>query len=82
MENKTNNTIWILVLIIVLVLVLFVAPIGNNRWGGFCGMMGVYSGSMMNYGFGMMGGLGWLYMAILFITLILFIIWIVKQLSK
>jgi len=73
---KDNETIiWILVA----VAVIFV-------FSGF-GMFGVgtsygYSGMMGNYGFSGMWVFGWLFMTLIFVALILFIIWLARQLQN
>jgi len=50
---------------------------------GFGGMMGGY-GMMGNwcYGFGGMWVFGWLFMILVIIALLLFIVWLVKQLQN
>ena len=77
---ENNNTIWIVVSIVVLAFFLFAMPFGGGRWGGFCGMMGNYYGA--NYGWSMMGGFGWIFMLVILVALILFIVWLVKQLEN
>ena len=69
---KNDNTL-IIVVIIILVLFLF---------GGF-GMMG-FGGGMINSFYGGFGFMwfGWLFMILITIALVLFILWIVKQLQN
>ena len=71
MTNK-NNEYNILIIVIVVILALFL-------FSGF-GMMGF--GSMMgNYGFSGMWIFGFLFMVLILVTLILFILWLIKQLQ-
>ena len=51
---------------------------------GFGGMMGGYGGMMGNwgYGFGGMWIFGFLFMTLILVALVLFILWLVKQLRK
>jgi uncharacterized membrane protein len=77
---ENNNIVWIVVLIVVLAFLLFVMPFGGGKFGGFCGMMGNYYSA--NYGYGMMGGFGWIFMLVFLVALILLIIWLVKQLQS
>jgi len=51
---------------------------------GFGGMMGGYGGMMGNwgYGFGGMWIFGFLFMALILIALVLFILWLAKQLQN
>ena len=76
MARKNNeNLVWI-VAVIALIVLLF-GGIGMG-FGGYGGM-----GSMMygSYGSGMML-FGWLYGVFILIALILFIVWLVKQITK
>ncbi len=74
---KNNETItWIVIAIAVIVVF---SGFGTMRFGGgYGGMMGMMYGS---YGGGMMF-FGWLYGILVLIALVLFIIWIVKQLQN
>lgn len=74
---KNNETItWILVAIAVIVVF---SGFGTMRFGGgYGGMMSMMYGS---YGGGMMF-FGWLYGILILVALVLFIIWIVKQLQN
>jgi len=76
--NNNNNTVWILI-VVILAFFLFVMPFGTGRWGGFCGMMGNYSTT--NYGYGMTGGFGWIFMLVVLVALILFIVWLINELQ-
>jgi uncharacterized membrane protein len=72
MKNE-NLLMWILGLVVVLFL-----------FGGF-GMMGfggTYGYGGMMSGFGSMWLFGWLFMALVTVALVLFIVWLVKQLQK
>ena len=71
MTNK-NNEYNILIIIIVVILVLFL-------FSGF-GMMG-FGGMMGNYSFSGMWIFGFLFMALILVALVLFIIWLIKQLQ-
>ena len=73
--ERDNRLIWS-VIAIVLFFLLFVMPLNGSSWGGLCGMMGGYG---YNYGYGMMGGFGWIFMLLIIVALILFIIWIIQQ---
>jgi len=77
MANNTT-TLWVVVLVAVLAFFLFVMPFGGG-FGGICGMMG--SSYSTNYGWGMMGGFGWLFMTLVLVALVLLIVWLVKQLQ-
>lgn len=74
-ENMKDENIWLILIITVLVLFLF---------GGFGGMMGGGYGMMGNwgYGFGGMWLFGVLFMSLILIALILFIIWLIKQIEN
>ena len=49
---------------------------------GFGGMMGSGYGMMGGFGFGSMWIFGFLFMALILIALVLFILWLVKQLQE
>ncbi len=70
-----NENIWVIVIIVVLILFLF---------SGFGGMMGGGYGMMGNwgYGFGGMWFFGALFMALILVALVLFILWLVKQIQN
>ena len=74
---KNNEALmWILVAIAVIVVF---SGFGTMRFGGsYGGMMNMMYGS---YGGGMMF-FGWLYGILILVALVLFIIWIVKQLQS
>ena len=73
--KKENNAV-IVAVIVLLILLIF---------GGF-GMMGFGNyGGMMNWGYGGFGTMwifGWLIMSLVVIALVLFIMWLVKQLQN
>ena len=71
MTNK-NNEYNILIIVIVVILALFL-------FSGF-GMMG-FGGMMGNYSFSGMWIFGFLFMALILVALILFIVWLIKQLQ-
>ena len=71
MTNK-NNEYNILIIVIVVILALFL-------FSGF-GMMG-FGGMMGNYSFSGMWIFGFLFMALILVALVLFIIWLIKQLQ-
>jgi len=73
---KDNNNLLIGILVAVAVfLVLGVSGFGGMMSG--YGMMGNW-----NYGFGGMWVFGWLFMILVIIALLLFIVWLVKQLQN
>ena len=74
MKNE-NNLITVIVVVVVVVLLFGGFGMGGYGWAG--GMMG-----NSNYGFGGMWMFGWLFMILITIALVLFIIWIVKQLQN
>ena len=71
MTNK-NNEYNILIIVIVVILALFL-------FSGF-GMMG-FGGMMGNYSFSGMWIFGWIFMTLIVVALVLFIIWLIKQLQ-
>ena len=71
MEKDKSALIWILIAVI-LAIFLF----GNFGMSGY-GMMG-----NLNYGFGGMWIFGFLFMTLILVALILFILWLVKQLQN
>ncbi len=72
--NMKNETL-ILVILGAVVLTLLFTGFGFGGYGGMMGMM--YGG----YGSGMMF-FGWIYGILIFVALILFIAWLVKQIQK
>ena len=66
MQETDNKTNWIIG-IIALIVILFVIGLSGNGYG----MMG--SGMWI---------FGWLFMSLIFIALILFIVWLIKQIQK
>jgi uncharacterized membrane protein len=73
---KEDNSLLIAV-IVLLVLLVFSSGIGMMGFGPG-GMMGMMAGTL---GIGMML-FGWLFSVLVFIALILFIVWLVKQIQK
>lgn len=71
---KNNNDLTIIV--IVALFILFFSGFGMMGFGGMGGMMG-----MFNYGFNSIM-FGWLFMPLIIVALVLFIVWIVKQLQE
>ena len=72
MTNK-NNEYNILIIVIIAIIILFFLFSGFGM-GGFGGMMG-------NYSFSGMWIFGFLFMALILVALILFIVWLIKQLQ-
>ena len=71
MKKQDNTLAWIIIAALIIFL-----------FGGF-GMTGFgYGGMMGNYGFSGMWIFGWLFMALIFVALILFIVWLIKQLQN
>lgn len=69
MKKETDNrTNWIIG-VLALIIILFVAGTFGNNYGGM-GMMGGFF------------GFGWLFMSLIFVALILFIVWLIKQIQK
>jgi len=67
----TENNTWIIVIIAIAILFFLFSGFGM---GGFGGMMG-------NYSFSGMWIFGFLFMALILVALILFIVWLIKQLQ-
>jgi glucan phosphoethanolaminetransferase (alkaline phosphatase superfamily) len=82
--NKENNII-IAIVVIVLVIILFsgIGMMGFGVFGGY-GMMGRSYSMMSGFygGFGAMWIFGWLIMMLGVIALILFILWLFKELNN
>lgn len=74
MKNENNQFI---VIIVAVVVILLFGGFGMGGYGWAGGMMGT-----SNYGFGGMWMFGWLFMILITIALVLFIIWITKQLQN
>jgi len=76
MARKNNeNLIWIVLGIAIVVLLFGGVGMGFGGYGGMSSMMyGSYGSGMMLF--------GWLYGVLIFVALILFIIWMVKQIQK
>ena len=73
-----NNETLILVIAIIAAVVLLFGGFGMGFGGYGSGMMGMMYGT---YGSGMMF-VGWLYGILILVALVLFIVWLVKQLQK
>ncbi len=74
---KTENLI---LTIVIAFLALFVISSLFSGMMGF-GSYGYMGGIMGNFGFGFMPFFGWLFMLLIFVALVLFIAWLVKQLQ-
>ena len=72
MKMKNESIVWVILAIVALGL------IGSFGIGGYGGMMGMMYGT---YGSGMMF-FGWLYGILILIALVLFIVWLAKQIQK
>ncbi|MBI2042828.1 hypothetical protein HYT25_00375 [Candidatus Pacearchaeota archaeon] len=71
---KNNETsMWILIAIII---VLFFSGFGMMGFGG--SMMGW----MFGYNYGFMSFFGWAYMVLITVTLVLLIVWLIKQIQN
>ncbi len=68
MKKQNNALTWSVIAVIIILL-----------FGGF-GMMGFPFGGMM-YGFSGMWIFGWLFMVLILVALVLFIIWLIKEIS-
>lgn len=78
MDNK-NLILWIFGIAVLLFIFGGYGMMGYGRTGyGFGGMMGMMYGT---YGSGMMF-FGWIYGALILIALVLFIMWLSKQIQK
>jgi uncharacterized membrane protein len=69
----------VVIVVVVLALVFLFSGFGMM---GFSGNYGGMMSGFNNFGFGFMWLFGWLFMALLLVALVLFIIWIVKQLQE
>lgn len=74
-KDKEQTLVWIVIGVVVL---LFLTGSGMMGWGGYGGMTNMMSG---NYGSGMMF-FSWLYGVLILIALVLFIVWLIKQVQK
>ena len=74
---KEDNSL-IIAIIVLLVFLVFSSGVGMIGFGGMGGMMGMMYSS---FGTGMML-FGWLFSILVFIALILFIVWLMKQIQK
>lgn len=80
MKNSDSNLI-ISVLAALLILFAFTS-VGRMGYGDYGGMMNYGYGMMSGgYGFGGMYIFGWLIMTLVLIALVLFIMWLIKQIS-
>jgi len=75
MTNKENNIAPSVV--IALVILLAISGFSMMGFGGIGGMMGNW-----NYGFGGMWIFGFLFMTLILVALVLFILWLSKQLQS
>ena len=73
---KEDNSL-LIVVIVLLVLLFFSGGIGMMGFG-YGGMMTMMAGT---FGLGMML-FGWLFGVLIFVALILFIVWLIKQIQK
>ncbi len=73
-EMKDNNNLLIGIIIAVAVFLLL-------GMFGFGGMMGSGYGMMGGFGLGSMWIFGFLFMALILVALVLFILWLIKQLQ-
>ena len=73
---KNNETIvWVIVIVAVLVLIFGGVGMGFGGYGGMMGMMyGTYGSGMMFF--------GWLYGVLILVALVLFIVWLARQIQK
>lgn len=69
MKNINNETALIILIIVAIFL-----------FSGF-GMMGLDGGMMSGYNYGFMW-FGWIFMLLILIALVLFIVWLIKQIQK
>jgi len=76
MKNN-NQWVWIIVAICA---VLLISLFGFAGMGGY-GMMSSSYGMMGNWGYGM-NFFGWLFMLLVVIALVLFIVWLIKQIQE
>jgi uncharacterized membrane protein len=76
---KDNNNNLLIGIVIALAVILFAGMFG---FGGM--MSGRYYGMMGNFGYGFGGTwiFGFLFMIILLVALVLFIIWLIKQIQR
>ncbi len=71
MKKQDNTLTWVIIAVLAVLL-----------FGGF-GMMGFpFGGMMYGYGFSGMWIFGWLVMVLILVALVLFILWLVKQLQQ
>jgi len=73
MENNNNLLIGIIIAVTVFLLL---------GMFGFGGMMGSSYGMMSGFGFGSMWIFGFLFMTLILVALVLFILWLIKQIQK
>ena len=74
---KEDNSL-LIVVIVLLVLLFFSIVFGVFGFGGMGGMMNMMYGG---FGVGMML-FGWLFGVLVFVALILFIVWLIKQINQ
>jgi len=73
-KNKQDNN---LITIIVIIVGLFLILSAGTTMMGLGGMMGCGG-----YGFGSLWLFGWLFMILIVIALVLFIVWLIKEIQK
>ena len=70
MKKQDNTLTWVIIAVLAVLL-----------FGGF-GMMGFPFGGMMgSYSYGMFG-FGWIFMVLIAVALVLFIVWLIKQIQR
>ncbi|MBS3087252.1 hypothetical protein J4226_01530 [Candidatus Pacearchaeota archaeon] len=75
MKNN-NQLIWIIITICAVLFISFFGFTGTSRYEM---MDGFYGNMMGNFG---MGLFGWLFMSLAIIALMLFIVWLIKQIQE
>lgn len=79
-KEDSNLVIAVIVALGMIVLLSGFGMMEFSNYGGYGGMYGMMGG--LYGGFGFMALFGWLLMILIAVTLVLFIIWLVKQLSE
>jgi len=69
----------VIIVVAVIVFLVFAGGFSGYNMMGYGGMMGMMSGA---YGFGSMMLFGWIFSILLLVALVLFIVWLIKQLQK
>ena len=81
---KKTNLILVSLVVVILLAGIVLAHTGEDEGIHHegCGMMGNFGGMMAgNYGMGM-GIFGWLISLLIVVVLVLFIVWLIKQIQK